>query len=179
MCSPGDGSLVGTVRRGTEKDVQTAIDAATEAQKVLARMSVLCVHELLWKAYTIAERRAEADAVVLSRECGKTITEARSEVSDYNNLTTTSRRPRVSSGCAAPSSPRRRRRDRQAHHGHPPAGRRGRHHLTLELADGYPDYRATTPSWRDAVIMKPACTTPFSVINLAEVYDEAGFPRGP
>ena len=85
MRSPGDGSLVGTVPQGTEKDVQKAIDAAREAQKVLARMSVRKRAELLWKAYAIAERRAEEDAVVLCRECGKTITEARSEVSDYNN----------------------------------------------------------------------------------------------
>ena len=30
----------------------------------------------------------------------------------------------------------------------------------------------------DAIVQKPASTTPFSVINLAEVYEEAGFPPG-
>ena len=82
--SPGDGSLIGSVPKGTAADVQTAIAAARKAQKEMAKLSIPARAKLLFKASEIAYRRLEHDARVLCRECGKTITEARDEIEHYS-----------------------------------------------------------------------------------------------
>jgi acyl-CoA reductase-like NAD-dependent aldehyde dehydrogenase len=177
--SPGDGSLVGTVPLGTEKDVQKAIDAAKEAQKVLERMSVRKRAELLWKAYAIAERRAEEDAVVLCRECGKTITEARSEVSDYNNphYIEAAEGLKRMRGAVHPWT-QSDETDKRIMVVHEPVGVVGiisPWNWPLDIPNIAASHGLAAGN---AIIMKPASTTPFSVINLAEVYEEAGFPPG-
>lgn len=177
--SPGDGSLVGTVPRCTEKDVQKAIAAATEAQKVLERMSVRKRAELLWKAFAIAERRAEEDAVMLCRECGKTITEARSEVSEYNN-------PHYIEAAEGLK------RLRGAVHPWTQTDDTNKRIMVTREPIGVvgvispwnwpidiPNIAASHGlAAGNAVIMKPASTTPYSAIALAEIYEEAGFPPG-
>lgn len=177
--SPGDGSLVGTVPRATEKDVQNAIDAAKEAQKVLERMSVRRRAELLWKAYAIAERRAEEDAVVLCRECGKTISEARTEVSVYNNphYIEAAEGLKRFRGAVHPwtqsDEP-----DKRIFVTHEPVGVVGiisPWNWPIDIPNIAASHALAVGN---AIIMKPASTTPFSVINLAEVYEEAGFPPG-
>ena len=40
VLSPGDGSLIGSVPKGTEKDVQRAIEVAKKAQKEMAKLSI-------------------------------------------------------------------------------------------------------------------------------------------
>ena len=82
--SPGDGSLIGRVPKGTAGDVRKAIEAAKKAQKEMAKLSIPARAKLLFKASEIAYSRLEHDARVLCRECGKTIVEARDEIEHYS-----------------------------------------------------------------------------------------------
>ena len=177
--SPGDGSLVGTVPKGTEADMQRAIAAATQAQKLLAKMSVRRRAELLWRAFEIAQRRAEGDAITLCRECGKTITEARAEVSHYNNPHYIEAaeglkrfRGAVHPWTQSDST------DKRIVVTREPIGVVGIISPWNWPAD-IPNIAASHAlAVGDAIVLKPASTTPFSVINLAEIYEEAGFPPG-
>ena len=58
--SPGDGSLIGSVPKGVEADVHKAIEAATKAQKEMAKLSIPARAKLLFKASEIAYRRLRA-----------------------------------------------------------------------------------------------------------------------
>jgi acyl-CoA reductase-like NAD-dependent aldehyde dehydrogenase len=179
VTSPGDGSLIGTVAKGTEKDVRRAVAAAIEAQKVLAAMSVRKRAELLYRAHAIAERRAEADAIMLCRECGKTITEARTEVSGYNN-------PHYIEGAEGLK------RFRGSVHPWTQSDETDKRIMVTREPIGVvgiispwnwpidiPNIAASHAlAVGNAIILKPASTTPYSVLALAEVYEEAGFPAG-
>ncbi len=177
--SPGDGSLVGTVPLCTEGDVRRAIDAATEAQKVLARLSVKRRAELLWRAYEIAERRAEDDAIVLCRECGKTIREARDEIRTYSNphFIEAAEGLKRFRGLINPST-QEDSLDKRILITHEPVGVVGIISPWNWPAD-IPNIAASHAlAAGNAIILKPASTTPLSAIAIAEIYDEAGFPPG-
>ena len=73
--SSGDGSLIGSVPKGVDADVQSAIAAAKNAQKEVAELSIPARAKLLFKASEIAFRRLEHDARVLCREGGRSIAE--------------------------------------------------------------------------------------------------------
>jgi acyl-CoA reductase-like NAD-dependent aldehyde dehydrogenase len=177
--SPGDGSRIGSVPKGTAADVQRAIEAAKKAQKEMAALSIPARAKLLFKASEIAYRRLEHDACILCRECGKTITEARSEIEDYSapHFIEAAEgikryRGRINPSIQEDTLNKRILVIRQ------PAGVIGiispwnwphdipNIALSHALAAG------------DAVVMKPASTTPFSVLMLAEIIEEAGFPKG-
>ncbi len=177
--SPGDGSLIGTVPRCTEADVQRAIDAAQEAQKVLARMSVKARAELMWRASQIADRRAEEDAVMLCREVGKTIREARDEISTYCNPHYVEAGEGIKRlrGLINPST-QEDSLDKRILIMHEPVGVVGVISPWNWPAD-IPNISASHAlAAGNSVILKPASTTPFSAIAVAEIYEEAGFPPG-
>jgi len=177
--SPGDGSLIGSVPRCTEKDVQHAIDAAKVAQKQLAALSVKRRAELLWRASEIATRRAEEDSVLLCREVGKTIREARDEVATYSNphFVEAAEGIKRFRGLINPST-QEDSNDKRLLITHEPIGVVGVISPWNWPAD-IPNIAASHAlAAGNAVILKPASTTPFSAIALAEIYEEAGFPRG-
>jgi acyl-CoA reductase-like NAD-dependent aldehyde dehydrogenase len=177
--SPGDGSLVGTVPKCTEKDVQHAIEAAAEAQKQLARLSVKRRAEMLWRASEIAERRAEEDAVVLCREVGKTIREARDEIRTYSNphYVEAAEGLKRMRGLVHPST-QEDSSDKRILVTREPMGVVGVISPWNWPAD-IPNIAASHGlAAGNAVIFKPASTTPFSAIAVAEIYEEAGFPPG-
>jgi acyl-CoA reductase-like NAD-dependent aldehyde dehydrogenase len=177
--SPGDGSLIGTVPMCTVADVQRAIDAAAEGQRALEKLSVRKRAELLYNAYAIAQRRAEEDAVLLCRECGKTITEARSEILDYNNphYIEAAEGLKRMRGAVHPWT-QSDETEKRIFVTREPIGVVGIISPWNWPAD-IPNIAATHGlAVGDAIIFKPASTTPFSVIALAEIYEEAGFPPG-
>ncbi len=177
--SPGDGSRIGSVPKGTAEDVKRAIAAARKGHEAMAKLSIPARAKMLHKAYEIANRRLEHDARVLCRECGKTINEARSEISDYsaphfmeaaegikryrgkinpsvqedtlNKRILVTRRPMGVVGVISPWN---------WPHDIPNIA------VTHALAAG------------NGVIVKPASTTPYSALMLAEICEEAGFPAG-
>jgi len=177
--SPGDGSLIGSVPKGTAKDVQKAIEAAKRAQKEMAKLSIPARAKLMERANAIATRRLEHDARVLCRECGKTIVEARSELADYCNPHYIEAgegikryRGRINPSIQEDTLNKRILVMRQ------PMGVIGIISPWNWPAD-IPNIAATHAlAAGNAVIFKPASTTPFSALMLAEIYEEAGFPRG-
>jgi len=177
--SPGDGSRIGSVPRGTAEDVQKAIEAAKKAHKAMASLSIPARAKLLYKASEISYGRLEHDARILCRECGKTITEARDEINNYSNPHFIEAaegikryRGKINPSIQEDTLNKRILVMRQ------PMGVIGvispwnwPHDIpniawTHALAAG------------NAVIVKPASTTPFSALMLAQVYEEAGFPPG-
>jgi acyl-CoA reductase-like NAD-dependent aldehyde dehydrogenase len=177
--SPGDGSLVGTVPSCTERDVQVAIEAAREGQKALTRLSVKRRAEMLWRAAQIAERRAEDDAVILCREVGKTIREARDEVSVYTNPHYIEAAEGIKRfrGVINPST-QEDSNDKRILITHEPVGVVGvisPWNWPIDIPNIAASHALAAGN---AVILKPASTTPFSAIAIAEIYEEAGFPAG-
>jgi len=177
--SPGDGSLIGSVPKGVEADVHKAIEAAKKAQKEMAKLSIPARSKLLFKASEVAYRRLEHDARVLCRECGKTITEARDEIDHYSapHFIEAAEGIKRYRGRINPSI-QEDTLNKRILVIHQPMGVIGvispwnwPHDIpniavTHALAAG------------NAVILKPASTTPYSALMLAEVYEEAGFPKG-
>ena len=177
--SPGDGSLIGSVPKGTAADVQKAIAAAKKAQKEMASLSVPARAKLLTRAGEIAFRRLEHDARVLCRECGKTITEAISEIEDYSapHFVEAAEgikryRGRINPSIQEDTLNKRILVIRQ------PMGVIGII-SPWNWPHDIPNIAATHGlAAADAIVLKPASTTPYSALMLAEIYEEAGFPKG-
>ena len=179
VISPGDGSLVGTVPKCTTKDVQAAIDAAKQGQKAMAKMSIYARSELFYKADKIARARVESDARILSRECGKTINEAREEIDPYtlNHYIEAPEGFKRFRGLTNPYT-QEDNINKRIIISHEPigvVGIIGPWNWPMDI----PSICATHALMAGcSIILKPASTTPFSIIALAEVFEEAGFPTG-
>jgi len=175
----GTGEVMGRVPSCTPKDVDRAVEAAKEGHKALAALSVKERIQLLYKAFAIGERRAEEMSLANSMEVGKTIAEAREEVIDYALVDFTS---------AAESMKRFR---GTTHPSIQEATNNKRIYVTNEplgvvavfapwnWPSDIPNIAAAPAlAMGNAVIFKPASYSPFSPTYLAEIYDEAGFPKG-
>jgi len=177
--SPGDGSLVGTVPKCTEKDVQAAIAAAKEGMKAMEKVSILRRVELFRKADQIARARAESDAVIMCRESGKTIRESREEIDPYaiDHWMAAGEGIRRFRGLTCPQQ-QEDTLDKRIFIWHEPIGVVG--------VIGPWNWPMDIPNIGAAhavaagcgIVLKPASTTPFSIIALAEIFEEAGFPPG-
>lgn len=177
--NPGDGSLVGTVPKCTVKDVQAAIEAAKEGQKALAKMSVYTRAQLMHKADKIAKERAESDAWTLSRECGKTINEAREEISPYgiNHFIEAAEGFKRFRGLVNPYT-QEDNLNKRIFISHEPigvVGIIGPWNWPYDIPNIWAPHAVMAGC---PIILKPAGTTPFSIIALAEILQEAGFPAG-
>ncbi|PLV59158.1 aldehyde dehydrogenase family protein [Thermotoga sp. KOL6] len=80
VLNPYDGSVVGTVPIATEEDIEEAISKAVEGAKVMKKTPIWKRVEVLEKAAELIEKRSEEMSVLLVKESGKTIREARAEV---------------------------------------------------------------------------------------------------
>lgn len=179
VTSPGDGTVIGSVPRCTERDVQAAIEAARDGQRALAALSVKRRAELLWEAARIAERRAEEDAQVLCREVGKTIREARDEIRTYSNphYVEAAEGLKRMRGLVHPST-QEDSNDKRILVTHEPVGVVGVI-SPWNWPNDIPNIAASHAlAAGNSIILKPASTTPFSAIAVAEIYQEAGFPAG-
>ncbi|MEI7745358.1 MAG: aldehyde dehydrogenase family protein [Chloroflexota bacterium] len=179
VTSPGDGSVIGTCAKGTAKDVQAAIASAIEGQKALAKISVKRRAEMLHDAARIAERRAEEDSVLLCREVGKTIREARDEVMVYSNphYGEAAEGLKRLRGLTLPST-QEDSNNKRIIVTHEPVGVVGII-SPWNWPNDIPNICASHGlAAGNSIILKPATTTPFSAIAVAEIYQEAGFPAG-
>ncbi len=186
--NPATEQLLGRASKCTREDVRRAIDAAKAASKKMAAMQVGMRAQLLKKAFEIAEARKEEIARTIAQECGKTIREAREEVWFSN----------IHYGDAAAEAIR--------HHGEviPSSaeqgamstggveGRTAKRILVVKEPVGVVgvispwNWPADIPNIGltfglaagNSVIWKPSSYTPFSAVILAEILEDAGFPKG-
>ena len=180
VTSPFDGAVVGSVPVAGLDDVEAAVSAATEGARVWRRTPAHQRMQILLRAAALADERAEAIAQTISAEAGKAITEARGEASrsgeiirlaafegtqlygetlpldanmgtGFDKLGFTVRQP---VGVVAAISP----------FNYPAL--LVLHKLAPALAAG------------NAVVLKPARTTPLTALALAECFVDAGLPEG-
>lgn len=80
VTDPADGSRVSVVVRGTKDDAQAAMDSAARAQPAWERMGAAARGKILVRAADRLRARTEELARLMTREMGKVLYEARSEV---------------------------------------------------------------------------------------------------
>lgn len=80
VIDPADGSVLTDVADGTVNDAVDALDAAVEAQAAWARTPPRERGEILRTAFSLITDRADQFAHLMSLEMGKTVAEARGEV---------------------------------------------------------------------------------------------------
>lgn len=82
ITNPATGELIDTVPNSTEKDVDMCVKEAKKAQKEWAKMSIYERGEILYKFVDLVESKKEELALLLSKETGKPIKEARGEIAN-------------------------------------------------------------------------------------------------
>jgi glyceraldehyde-3-phosphate dehydrogenase (NADP+) len=178
--SPFDGSVAGTVGRAGPEDVEAAVRAAVDGA---ARWRRTPAHErsaVVLRAAELAEERAEAIAVTIVAENGKTITEARTEA---RRCAETIRLAAFEGahvyGASLPL-------DAAPGTGLDKVGFTVRQPCGVVLAItpfNYPGLLvmhkvAPAVAAGNAVVLKPAETTPLTALALAACFVEAGLPAG-
>ena len=86
VTNPATGELIDTVPNSTEEDVDIAVTAAVEAQKAWAKVPLHERGRILEKFVDLVERDKEDLAVLLCKETGKPIKEARTEIGNIRNF---------------------------------------------------------------------------------------------
>ena len=111
VIDPADGSVLTDVADGSVNDAVDALDAAVEAQAAWARTAPRERGEILRTAFGLITERADQFAHLMSLEMGKTVAEARGEVTYgaeflrwYSEVAVRStaagcRRPPAAAGC--------------------------------------------------------------------------------
>jgi aldehyde dehydrogenase (NAD+) len=77
---PATRETLGTFRRGTEADVQRAVEAAEDAFEAWRARSYVDRAEVLWDVFRELRDRTDELGTIVSRECGKEISEGRADV---------------------------------------------------------------------------------------------------
>ncbi|MFB6150750.1 MAG: aldehyde dehydrogenase family protein [Haloarculaceae archaeon] len=77
---PATGETLGTFHRGTGADVERAVDAAESAFEEWRSLSYVDRAEVLWDVYHELRDRTDELGAVVTRECGKEISEGRADV---------------------------------------------------------------------------------------------------
>ena len=180
VTSPFDGSVIGTVPVADGADVSVALERA-EAGAVRWRRTP--AHErmrILLRAADLADERAEQTAQVISAEAGKTITEARGEASRSGDLIRLSAFEGTQLyGDALPL-------DANKGTGFDKIGFTVRQPVGVVVAItpfNFPSLLvlhkiAPALAAGNAVVLKPARTTPLTALALAECFVDAGLPEG-
>jgi succinate-semialdehyde dehydrogenase/glutarate-semialdehyde dehydrogenase len=84
--NPATGELLGQVPRGTEDDVSLAVEAATSAFESWASRSPQQRGMVFYRAAELVRQRKEELAVLLTKEQGKPLAEARSELEGFAHV---------------------------------------------------------------------------------------------
>ena len=80
--NPATGESLGEFTRGTKADVQAATAAATAAFEEWRRLSYIDRAEYLWEIFHELRDRHEELGTVVTKECGKEISEGRADVTE-------------------------------------------------------------------------------------------------
>lgn len=176
---PFDGALAGTTYQAGWEQVDAAIDAAVKAAPVMRSMSRHERSAILYRAHELLKERSDAMALAIASESGKPLREARAEVERglFTILFSAEEAHRIA-GEEVPID------------AHGAGG--GRMGMTVREPLGV--IAAITPfnfplnlslhkigpalAAGNAVVHKPASSTPISAILLARILSEAGLPAG-
>ncbi|WP_435349344.1 aldehyde dehydrogenase family protein [Haloarchaeobius sp. HRN-SO-5] len=173
--NPATGETLGTFQRGTPADVRDALEAADEAAEMWQDMSHIDRAEYLWDIYHELRERTDELGEVVTKECGKEISEGKADVVEAAHMVEwaagDARHPK---GDVVPSEIP----SKDAYMRRKPRGVVGCitpwnfpvaipfWHMAVALVEG------------NTVVFKPAEQTPWCAQIIAEMFVDAGIPDG-
>ena len=180
VTSPFDGSVAGTVPVADATDVRAAVDQAEQGAVTWRRTPAHERMRILLRAAELADERAEATAQIISAEAGKAITEARGEAARSGDLIRLAAFEGTQLyGDALPLDANRGTGlDKLGFTIHQPVG------IVVAITPfNYPALLvmhklAPALAAGNAVVLKPARTTPLTALALARCFTDAGLPAG-
>ncbi|MDS0298512.1 aldehyde dehydrogenase family protein [Halogeometricum sp. S1BR25-6] len=173
--NPATGESLGEFRRGTPDDVDAALAAATEAEDEWQALSHIDRAEYLWDIYHELKERHQELGEVVTKECGKEISEGKADVTEaWHMVEWAAGDARHPKGDVVPSEiPA-----KDAYMRRKPRGVVGCvtpwnfpvaipfWHMAVSLVEG------------NTVVWKPAEQTPWCGQIIAEMFEDAGIPDG-
>ncbi len=173
--NPATGETLATFRRGTESDVDRAIEAAEDAAEEWRNLSYINRAEYLWEIYHELRERTDELGEIVTKECGKEISEGKADVVEAAHMVEwaagDARHPH---GDVVPSEIP----SKDAYMRRKPRGVIGCitpwnfpvaipfWHMAVSLVEG------------NTVVWKPAEQTPWCGQIIAEMFEETGIPEG-
>lgn len=174
IVNPATGELIDKVPKGTENDATMAVEAASSAFSGWASTSPQQRAGILYRAAGIVRQRMNELAVLLTREQGKTLAEAKNEIAGSASV--------LEYYCGLASS---------FHGDFIPVPQNG-YAFTIKKPLGVCaaiipwNMPALIMAWKigpalisgNTLILKPASNTPLTSLALASILSEAGLPAG-
>ncbi|WP_332899215.1 aldehyde dehydrogenase family protein [Haladaptatus sp. CMSO5] len=173
--NPATGEVLGEFRRGTEADVESAVDIAEDSFEEWRNLSHIDRAEYLWDIYHELRERTDELAEIVTKECGKEISEGRADVVEaYHMVEWAAADARHPKGDVIPSEIP----SKDAYMRRKPRGVIGCitpwnfpvaipfWHMAVALVEG------------NTVVWKPAEQTPWCGQIIAEMFEDAGIPDG-
>ncbi|KDE59504.1 aldehyde dehydrogenase [Halostagnicola sp. A56] len=173
--NPATGEALATFERGTESDVDRALAAAAEAADEWRALSYIDRAEHLWDIYHELRERTDELGEIVTKECGKEISEGRADVVEaYHMVEWAAGNARHPHGDVVPSEIA----SKDAYMRRKPRGVVGCitpwnfpvaipfWHMAIALVEG------------NTVVWKPAEQTPWCGQIIAEMFEDAGVPDG-
>ena len=173
--NPATGDTLGTFQRGTPGDIDRAITVAQEAYEEWRGLSRIDRAEYLWDVYHELRDRTDELGEIVTKECGKEISEGRADVVEAAHMVEwAAGDARHPSGEIIPSEIA----EKDASMRRKPRGVTGcitpwnfpiaipYWHMAVALVEG------------NTVVFKPAEQTPWCAQIIAEMFDDAGIPSG-
>ncbi|MFB6103827.1 MAG: aldehyde dehydrogenase family protein [Halobacteriaceae archaeon] len=173
--NPATGEVLGTFHRGTPTDVETALAAADAAEAEWRELSYIDRADHLWDIYHELRDRTDELGEIVTKECGKEISEGRADVVEaYHMVEWAAGNARHPHGDVVPSEVA----DKDSYMRRKPRGVVGCitpwnfpvaipfWHMAVALVEG------------NTVVWKPAEQTPWCGEIIAEMFEDAGIPDG-
>ncbi|WP_135302949.1 aldehyde dehydrogenase family protein [Haloarcula amylovorans] len=173
--NPATRETLRTVHRGTEADVSDAVSAAESAAEEWQALSYIDRAEYLWDVYHELRERTDELGEVVTKECGKEISEGRADVVEAAHMVELAAgNARHPHGDVVPSEIP----SKDAYMRRSPKGVVGcitpwnfpvaipYWHMAVTLVEG------------NTVVWKPAEQTPWCGQIVAEIFEDAGIPDG-
>ncbi len=173
--NPATGKALGTFRRGTPADVERAVSAAEDAFEEWRRLSYIDRAEYLWDIYHELRDRHEELGEIVTKECGKEISEGKADVTEaWHMVEWAAGNARHPHGDVVPSEIA----EKDSFMRRKPRGVVGCitpwnfpvaipfWHMAVTLVEG------------NTVVWKPAEQTPWCGQIIAEMFENAGIPDG-
>ena len=173
--NPATGETLGEFQRGTDADVDRALAAAEEAFEEWSTLSYIDRAEYLWDIYHELRDRHEELGEVVTKECGKEISEGKADVTEaWHMVEWAAGNARHPHGDVVPSEIP----GKDAYMRRQPRGVVGCispwnfpvaipfWHMAVTLVEG------------NTVVWKPAEQTPWCGQVIAEMFEESGIPDG-
>ncbi|WP_440763636.1 aldehyde dehydrogenase family protein [Natronorubrum sp. DTA7] len=173
--NPATGEELARFHRGTESDIDAALEAAEAATDEWRELSYIDRAEYLWDIYHELRERTDELAEIVTKECGKEISEGRADVVEaYHMVEWAAGNARHPHGDVIPSEI-----------GSKDASMRRKPRGVIGCITPW-NFPVAIPFWHMAialvegntVVWKPAEQTPWCGQIIAEMMDDAGIPDG-